>query len=653
MSHAIPPRLAPPRVTALLSRVLIALAPVAVVRVPFALGTVAAVASSFALAAVASADGAPAVGALGFRGASRDGSFAGRVPATRPEPVWTFATDGPVRSSPLLHDGTLFFGSGDGNLYALDAASGRERWRYATAGAVDGSPAWVRGGADTPALVVVASRDGSLHAVDAASGEARWRLPLGAELPFRWGWDFILSTPAVHGDTLYVGSGSGEVLAVGAADGAVRWRHATGGRVRSSPTVAEGTVYAGSFDGHLYALDAATGELRWKFATEGTKLDSVAAGFDRQSIQGSPAVTAEQVVFGARDGMFYGVDRATGEQRWRIDHGMPWVIASPAIGDGKAVVGSSDGKFVTAVDLASGKELWRSRTGSNQLGSPAIVGGIVVVGDFDGAVLGLDLATGRELWRFLAGDGVFSSPLVADGTIYVGSDDGKLYALRGDLAARPHRHWRAVYWDPFAGYSFMDSAKELRDGLVASSYRHVGRGGIFDFLNARIADREPSVVVFAMDNVPKTLLAEGEGGAPSLIRRYLDAGGKVVWIGHTPFSVTFDPETQALEPGNPYTAAVERILGVDVDDSAEGVSRVEATPAGRAWGLPGGWWLDEPALTPPQTGIEVLSTDAHGHAAAWVKSFGGPPGTGFVRLWGRNRLPDVALVRAVAEHGLP
>jgi hypothetical protein len=363
-------------------------------------------------------------------------------------------------------------------------------------------------------------------------------------------------------------------------------------------------------------------------------------------------VTADQVVFGARDGSFYGIDRATGAGRWRIDHGMPWVIASAAVADGKAVVGSSDGKFVTAVDLAAGKELWRSRTGANQLSSAAIAGDTVVVGDFSGAVLGLDLASGRELWRFLAGEGVFSSPLVADGTIYVGCDDGKLYALRGDLAAAPHRSWRAVYWDPLMGLSSSEGAKQLTDALVAASYRHVGRVGILDFVNARLADREPSVVVFAQDNPPTTLLADGEGGQPSLIRRYLDAGGKVVWIGHTPFNISFDPQTAELKFPTPYTAEAERILGIDANEDSEGVTRVEATAAGRSWGLPAGWWVDEPNLS-PQPGVEVLAADRHGHATVWVKRFGGPPGTGFVRLWGRPRMPDPALVRAVAEHGLP
>jgi hypothetical protein len=51
--------------------------------------------------------------------------------------------------------------------------------------------------------------------------------------------------------------------------------------------------------------------------------------------------------------------------------------------------------------------------------------------------------------------------------------------------------------------------------------------------------------------------------------------------------------------------------------------------------------------------VEVLAADRHGHASVWVKEFGGPPGTGFVRLWGRQSLPDPAFVRAVAEHGLP
>src|SRR5687768_6113370 len=97
------------------------------------------VASTIAAATPANAATAP----VGFRGPERNGQFAGSLPRTRPAVVWTFATDGPVRSSPLLIDGALVFGSGDGYLYSVDAATGKERWRFTTGGPVDGSAAYV------------------------------------------------------------------------------------------------------------------------------------------------------------------------------------------------------------------------------------------------------------------------------------------------------------------------------------------------------------------------------------------------------------------------------------------------------------------------------------------------------------------------------
>src|ERR1044072_2735922 len=70
---------------------------------------VAAVVASIVAARPASA--APASG--GFRGAARDGQFAGALPRTRPSVAWTFTTNGPVRSYPLLVEGVLVFGGGD------------------------------------------------------------------------------------------------------------------------------------------------------------------------------------------------------------------------------------------------------------------------------------------------------------------------------------------------------------------------------------------------------------------------------------------------------------------------------------------------------------------------------------------------------------
>jgi hypothetical protein len=93
---------------------------------------------------------------------------------------------------------------------------------------------------------------------------------------------------------------------------------------------------------------------------------------------------------------------------------------------------------------------------------------------------------------------------------------------------------------------------------------------------------------------------------------------------------------------------------VDENNLFEGDCLARATELGRRWGLPPGWWVGQAPIAPEAGAVEVLATDEHGRAAAWVRRFGGPEGTGFVRFWGRGRpLPDPRVAQALAEFGLP
>ena len=106
---------------------------------------------------------APTQEASMFRANSaRTGVFPSDGPTTLSESVWTFKTDvGNVGfvSSLAIADGVVYVGSGDGRLYALDAETGQEKWRFKTDGAIVSSPA-VAGG-----VVYFASTDGYLYAV--------------------------------------------------------------------------------------------------------------------------------------------------------------------------------------------------------------------------------------------------------------------------------------------------------------------------------------------------------------------------------------------------------------------------------------------------------------------------------------------------------
>ena len=84
-----------------------------------------------------------------------------------------------MRSSPALSPdgGTVYIGSNDNHLYAVDAATGEERWRFETDGGVDSSPAVSADGS----VVYVGSRDDRLYAVDTATGAESWNVTIGSQ----------------------------------------------------------------------------------------------------------------------------------------------------------------------------------------------------------------------------------------------------------------------------------------------------------------------------------------------------------------------------------------------------------------------------------------------------------------------------------------
>lgn len=338
-------------------------------------------------------------------------------------PRWEFVTDGSVRSSPAVIDGTVYVGSDDGSLYAIDAETGAERWA-----------------ADT---------DGPIR-----------------------------SSPAVLGETVYVGSDDHAVYAFDTSSGETRWTFETDDKVRSSPMVSDGWDYVegniplaiGSNDGSVYLLTAVTGELYREFETDGPVIGSpihpaqettrgpinlwfmwgsTDGGFYRWKIErerevgheigpnstdlGAPIYASVAGPMGRHfagddDGTLHG--EVTNPDRWAFETGGP-IRSSPTLDTtlmDMVFVGSWDGS-VYAVNTPSGELEWAFETGDRVNSSPALVDGTLYVGSDDGRVYALDAEQGEKQWAFETAGAVMSSPAVVDGTVYVGSDDGSVYAL--------------------------------------------------------------------------------------------------------------------------------------------------------------------------------------------------------------------------------
>ena len=225
--------------------------------------------------ALAGVCGAPAAAQSMFRGdATHSGVFRGPAPRQLHGVKWKFATGDRVISSPVWQDGVVYFGSDDGNVYAVDAATGVQKWKYTTGGPVPSTPA-VAGG-----LVYAGSYDGKFYALNAQTGKARWKFVTGGERRFEAKglhgmqpknqtypdpFDVFLSSPVVAESKVYFGSGDGNLYALDAASGELRWKFSTGDVVHASPAYAAGTLYFGSWDSYFYAVDAGTGKEKWRF----------------------------------------------------------------------------------------------------------------------------------------------------------------------------------------------------------------------------------------------------------------------------------------------------------------------------------------------------------------------------------------------------
>ncbi len=360
----------------------------------------------------------------------------------KPQQLWTFATGDQILSSPTVVNDTVYIGSNDHKLYALDAATGRLKWSFTVHHEVRGTPRVVNG------VVYIGSIDSLLYAVDAATGHLKWSFPTGSGIP---------SSPMVVNGIVYVSSGTGKLYAVDATTGQQKWVFTAGGSIWSSLIVANGVVYVGSVDNKLYAIDATTGQQKWAFATRDAIGDS------------APALFNGVVYIGSDDHELYALDAATGQLKWSFTTDGA-LQSSPVVADGAVFIGSADHKLY-AVDATTGQQKWVFMTGDEIHSSPTVVHGIVYVGSSDGKLYAVDTDSGHQIWTFATGGSIRDSlPAIADGVLYVGSNDHKLYAIAIPFARS------------FASYEAESSANVLTGTAGVYGCTHCSQGKFVAFV---------------------------------------------------------------------------------------------------------------------------------------------------------------------------
>jgi len=178
--------------------------------------------------------------------------------------------------------------------------------------------------------------------------------------------------------------------------------------------------------------------------------------------------------------------------------------------------------------------------------------------------------------------------------------------------------YRAAYYDARypTGWADTDVAVGVRDYLSAAGYTVLDANELKTWMDARIADGALSVVVMCQDIAPDTVAETRD--ASCTLRRYLDAGGKVVQYADIPFYNQGHADgttTNWATDGSVY------ILGFNAAGAGwDSGNTVTITGAGANWGLTNTWPSNRPARAMDVD--TLLATDNDGDASAWAKRYG-------------------------------
>jgi outer membrane protein assembly factor BamB len=321
------------------------------------------------------------------------------------------------------------------------------------------------------------------------------------------------------------------------------------------------------------ALAADTGKVAWQVTLGG-------------SVQGTPAIAGGRVFVPTQSGKVIALALADGLQLWSTDLG-GLTVTTPVLVDDALIVGAGrTQQFLARLDAATGAIVWQTLPVMQQLGnaSPAVAGGVVVVGTNGGRAYAFDAATGLALWDYSA-DGLvdIAAPLVAGGNVYlVGADTSDQVSAVSAATGAPVAGWPVALPAPDPDLAGTLVARHRAVSAFAAA------GGLL-VLTTRLDD--------ALDT-------DGDGLADQILSREwalaLDpTAGTVVWqrlLGRVvfgslndvpPFAISPTPAAFGTDAGAPFLALASSLVGtVSVVDALSGADQGDLTMAGPALASP-------------------------------------------------------------------
>jgi outer membrane protein assembly factor BamB len=238
----------------------------------------------------------------------------GPAPSKR---LWQFPGNGAALTSPVVADGLVVFGSGDHNVYVLDAKTGAVKWTGTTGYIFTANPLVHDG------VVVIGDQGGNIDGFDLKTGKSLWSAGAGE----------IDVAAVAKADIAYQVSDDHCVYALNIHSGNQLWQYGMDDSAEYSPVIAGNLLIVANRAGQLLALDAQTGKLAWQINLGGTPFSQPIFWPEKNA-----------VVLKIDDHQIGAFDAGTGKTIWLYT--TKQVATSPAVNDNSVTVATSGGDVV-------------------------------------------------------------------------------------------------------------------------------------------------------------------------------------------------------------------------------------------------------------------------------------------------------------------
>lgn len=322
--------------------------------------------------------------------------------------------DGFYKINPVLEGGIIYVASADGVVMAVDAESGRERWKNNLELALSGGVGHHAGS------IFVGTSEGLVMRLSADSGAEIWRAVVSGE---------VLSAPQGNGQYVVAQTYDGKLMGFDYESGERRWTYTSNVPVLTlrgtgTPILSGDNAIAGFADGKVVAVNLRSGNVSWEARVaipEGTsEIERIV------DIDGSMSLQGAELYVASYQGRVVAIDTRSGRKLWQRNVSS---VSGVGVGFGNVYVADDDGTVSAFLRNGQGVRWQNIDLGYRDLSRPTPVGSYVAVVDFEGYVHLLSQVDGDIVGRTRADSSGARADMLARGNrLFIYSNDGKLAA---------------------------------------------------------------------------------------------------------------------------------------------------------------------------------------------------------------------------------